>query len=153
MARSAIPLGATGRTVAANVHRLRKAKGMSVRALAAALNELGRPITGSGVTRLEGIAEFAAPNPRRIDVDDLVALAQVFDVSPSVLLLPLDDDPAHKVEVTGAGMVAANQAWDWMDGRSRLDQPTADLDTAALEFALYSRPPIRRNREIGRGHG
>lgn len=151
MARSGIPLGATGRTVAANVHRLRKARGMSVRALASALNELGRPITGSGITRLEGQTEGAAPNPRRVDVDDLVALAQVFGVSPSALLLPLDDDPAHKVEITGAGVVAADHAWDWMDGHRRLDQPTADLDTAALEYALYSRPPIRRNREIGRG--
>lgn len=152
MSRSAIPLGPTGRTVAANVHRLRKAKGMSTRALASALNELGRPITGSGVTRLEGLTEAAAPNPRRVDVDDLVALAQVFGVSPSALLLPLDDDPTHKVEISGAGMVSADRAWDWMDGRRRLDQPCADLGTADLEFALHSRPPLRRNREIGRGH-
>jgi hypothetical protein len=86
---------------------------------------------------------------RHVTVDDLAALATIFDVSPSALLLPLTDDPQAKVEITGAGVVPADQAWDWMDGRRRLDRPCADPSAAALDYAIHSRPPIRRNREIG----
>ena len=147
--RPAIPLAATAQTVARNVHRLRKARGLTVYALAQALRDVGRSISADAVCKIENAARSDAKHVRRVDVDDLMALAVVLGVSPSALLLPLVDDPATTVEITGAGTVSANEAWDWMDGRRRLDRPCADLNTAALEFALHSRPPIRRSREIG----
>lgn len=148
-ARPAIPLDATAQTVALNVHRIRKARGLSVYALPQALREVGRSISPDAVCKIENAARLDAKHVRRVDVDDLMALAVVLGVSPSALLLPLVDDPTTTLEITGAGSVRADQAWDWMDGRRRLDQPCADPSTAALEFALYSRPPIRRNRELG----
>ncbi len=81
---------------------------------------------------------------RHISADELVALAAVFRVAPSTLLLPFTDDPAARVEITGAGAVSADRAWDWMDGRVPLQSSSSDDGTAALEHALYARPPGRR---------
>jgi transcriptional regulator with XRE-family HTH domain len=143
-ARPAIQCGPTAATVAANVKRIRKARGLSTYALSGQLSEAGRPIAPSAVAKVER-------GERQVTVDDLMALAVALDVSPSALLLPPTDDPSEKVEITGTASVPADQAWDWMDGRRRLDQPTPDPNGAALLYALHSRPPIRRNREIG-GH-
>ncbi|MFJ7963151.1 helix-turn-helix domain-containing protein [Streptomyces sp. NPDC096324] len=140
--RRAVEFGPTGGTVAMNIARLRKTRGFTTRGLSAELRKYGRVIPPSAISRMES-------ERRHVTVDDLTALASIFDVSPSALLLPPTDDPANAVEITGVGPVAANEAWDWMDGRRRLDQPCADPATAALEYALYSRPPIRRSRELG----
>jgi hypothetical protein len=59
------------------------------------------------------------------------------------LLLPLDDNPAHTIEITGVGEVGADVAWDWMDGLRPLKPTPGDLDEA-LDFDLHSRPPRRR---------
>src|SRR5690606_8989067 len=142
--RPAVQYGPTAATVAANVKRIRKARGLSVYTLSDRLRDAGRPIAPSAVSRVERCE-------RQVHADELVAFAVALDVSPSALLLPPTDDPSEKVEITGAGPVPADQAWDWMDGRRRLDQPTPDPSGAALLYALHSRPPIRRNREIS-GH-
>lgn len=142
--RQAFQAGPTAATVAANVHRLRRARGLSIYALSDVLSSAGRPISPSGIGKIER-------GERQVPVDDLMALASALGASPSALLLPLADDPTVTVEITGVGSIPADHAWDWVDGRARLDRPCNDLGAAALEFALYSRPPIRRNREIGRG--
>lgn len=136
---AATDIGATGRHVQSNVRRLRRARGLSTYALTDLLAEAGRPIPQSGITRIENGA-------RRVDVDDLVALATAFDVSPSALLLPPTDDPAAKIEITGAGEIPADEAWDWADGRRRLDRPCQDPSAALLLFEAYGRPPHRRTQ-------
>ncbi|MFI1485765.1 helix-turn-helix domain-containing protein [Streptomyces sp. NPDC020747] len=140
--RRAVEFGPTGETVAANIAQLRKIRGYTTRGLSAELRKYGRVIPPSAISRMESAR-------RHVTVDDLMALASIFDVSPSALLLPLTDDPSTRIPITGAGMVPADQAWDWTDGRRRLDRPCPDPGAAALEFAIYSRPPIRRNREVG----
>ncbi len=66
-----------------------------MRELSARLTKLGRPILPSGITKLE-------QGKRRVDVDDLVALAAALRVTPTRLLLgppPTDgtaEDPAHE---------------------------------------------------------
>ena len=142
--RGAFQPGPTAATVAANILRARKARGMSIYALSDRLKAVGRLVSPSAVGKTER-------GERQVSVDELMALSVVLGVSPSALLLPLTDDPSDGVDITGAGAVPADEAWDWLDGRRRLDRPCADLSAAALEYALYSRPPIRRNREIGRG--
>lgn len=82
--RKAIEIGTTGRNVAANILRLRKVRGLTVRALSARLAKCGRSIPSSGLTRIE-LGE------RRVDVDDLVALAEALEVEPSQLILPPSD--------------------------------------------------------------
>lgn len=140
--RRAVPFGPTGRTVALNIARMRKVAGFSTRGLAVALEKRGCVVSQGGISRMEAVK-------RHVTVDELVALAAIFDVSPSALLLPLTDDSTDQVEITGAGAVPADQAWDWMDGRRRLDAPCDDPSTASVEYALYSRPPLRRSRELG----
>lgn len=127
----------TGRQVAENVRRVREARGWSTYDLSRRLGMAGRPIAASAIAKVER-AE------RRVDVGDLVALAVVLKVSPSALFLPLKDGPGETVEVTGAGSVSAQDAWEWADGAKPLNF-TFDLDhTELLEFELYSRPPGRR---------
>lgn len=127
----------TGRQVAANVRRVREARGWSTYDLSRLLDEVGRPIAPSAIAKVER-AE------RRVDVGDLAALATVLGVNPSALLLPLKDGPADSVEITGAGSVSAEDAWDWADGKGPLRVPEGDFD-ARLQFDLYARPPRRRN--------
>ncbi len=65
----------TARTVAAE----REARGWEQRELAERLTHVGRPMSQPVVSRIES-------GTRRIDVDDLAALALVFSVSPATLL-------------------------------------------------------------------
>lgn len=53
---------------------------------------------------------------RRIDVDDLVALAVALDTTPNRLLLPGDADDAEPVELTPEVRVSALDAWKWAVG-------------------------------------
>lgn len=124
--------------MADNLARLRKVRGFTTRQLSALLERNGRPIPASGITRMEK-AE------RQVTVDELVALAVALQVSPSSLLLPLDDSPAKTVEVSGGGSVTADVAWDWVDGRRPLQWPDGDVSTTSLEYRLYGRPPGRRD--------
>jgi transcriptional regulator with XRE-family HTH domain len=72
-------VGDAGMVAANNVQRLRG--DMSYAELGRRLEEIGHPIPTLGLRRME-------KGQRRIDVDDLVALAQVFGVSPLGILLP-----------------------------------------------------------------
>jgi transcriptional regulator with XRE-family HTH domain len=73
-------VGPVGQQVAENIKGSRTRAGMSVRGLSAKLEELGRPILPSGITKIE-------QGGRRVDADDLVAIATALDVSPTRLLL------------------------------------------------------------------
>lgn len=136
--RPAAQYGPTAATVAANVERLRKHRGLSIYQLSALLREAGRPITPAAVGKIER-------QQRQVNVDDLAALAVSFGVSPSALLLPLTDAPEDSIEVTGGGAVPADEAWDWADGKRPLHLPDRDPGTADLEYRLYGRPPGRRD--------
>ncbi|MFJ1604178.1 helix-turn-helix domain-containing protein [Streptomyces sp. NPDC088253] len=145
MTTGRIELGPNGRTVAANVKRLRAAQGMSLRALSDALSKVGRSLSQDAINKIEnGSEKDTKKQIRRVDVDDLIALSVVFRVSPSALLLPLDDSPTGTIEITGVGEVSGNAAWDWADGRRPLKVERGDYD-ALLEYDLYSRPPRRRS--------
>lgn len=105
------------------------------------LEAAGRPIAASSITNIEA-------GRRRVDADDLVALAIVFGVNPSALLLPLETEGS--VDITTGGTVAAATAWAWMDGQRplRLDEDAA----AALEqwgkFMRIARPASRRRADM-----
>lgn len=127
------PLGPTGKQTAANIVRLRRELGLTLQQLSDRLAERGRSIAPLGLRRIES-------QDRRIDADDLVALAVVLGVNPSALLLPptVEGD----AEVTGAGAVAATDAWRWADGRAPLPLDDAeDAESARLRFQLRARPP------------
>ncbi|MEU8524839.1 helix-turn-helix transcriptional regulator [Streptomyces sp. NPDC048629] len=131
--RRAIEVGPTGKTVAANVARLRERRGLTTRQLSARLQQAGRPIPASGITRVE-------KGERVVSSDDLVALAVAFGVSPAALLLPLTDSPSDVVEVTGAGDVAADVAWRWGKGERPIRLTPGKERSEMVEHHLYGLP-------------
>jgi transcriptional regulator with XRE-family HTH domain len=125
-------------TVARNVARLRNARGLTTVQLAKLLEDAGRPITASSITKLE-------LGQRKVDVDDLNVLAVVLRVSPSSLLVPPTADPATTVEITSAGAVPADLAWAWTLGEHPLDLPPNDDGEVWNDFQTNSRPSGRRH--------
>ena len=127
----------TGVAVANNLRRVRGRKRWSTYELSRRLAKAGRPMTPSAIAKVERCE-------RRGDVGDLMALAAVLNVSPSALLLPMDDSPTSTLRLTGAGEVPADVAWDWVDGKRPLRIAEGDAEASMLEYALVSRPPRRR---------
>jgi transcriptional regulator with XRE-family HTH domain len=98
-------IGTTGRTLASNIARVRKGQQKSLQDLEESLANIGHRISFSGLSKIER-------GERRVDVDDLMAIAIALDVSPLGLLLPVDQEPATVVDVTGAsGSLAV--FWKW----------------------------------------
>ena len=102
-------LGPTAQSVADAVRRHRERMGWSFARLSRELTKAGRDIPALGLSRVEA-------GQRRIDVDDLTALAVVFDVSPASLLMPPapNDHPDDYVRFTGTDMIPATRAWGWL---------------------------------------
>lgn len=104
------PLGPTGRAVAANIEHLRDTQNLTFVALSEQLGVLGRSIPPLGLRKI--VAET-----RRVDADDLVAIAVALNVSPASLLMPnlatvAEDD---LVPVTGWHVpVPAQHIWRWL---------------------------------------
>jgi transcriptional regulator with XRE-family HTH domain len=127
-------IGPTGRQVAANIRRLRALRGYTVRELARRLtDDHGRPITAGGVTRIEA-------GQRRVDADDLMALAVALSVNPTALLLPPTAE--GDIEITGAGPLSAAQVWRWADGQWLLTWSTdpEELRRQLMDYHLAARP-------------
>ena len=125
-------LGPTGRFVASNLAKIRTAQGVSTTDLSRRLKAAGRPITATGITKIE-------KEGRRVDVDDLVALAIALGVNTNALLFPdiADESPA---EVTGSERpTTAYEVWQWADGR----EPLRKEDDPDL-FHVRVRPRGRR---------
>lgn len=80
MAPYAKTLGATGNALRRNVERLRLARGLTQEGLARALTTAGCPMLPGAVGKIERGA-------RRVDVDDLVALAGALRVGVDTLLV------------------------------------------------------------------
>ncbi|HME16029.1 MAG TPA: helix-turn-helix transcriptional regulator [Mycobacterium sp.] len=118
------PLGQTGETVRRNIRDIRDKKGISGPELSEKLAELHRPIPPLGIHRIES-------GTRRVDVDDLVAIALALNVSPLALLLPTWADAV----LADGERYLAEQIWDWATGVRPLSA-TEDV----LEFIRYSDP-------------
>jgi len=118
-------LGPTGDTARANVTRVRSESGVSFAALSGRMGELGRPMGTLALRRLES-------GERRVDVDDLLALAVALDVTPLSLLLPPVMGMHVEREVTALGMVPTVNLWRWATSTGPLD-PHADQG-ARLEW-------------------
>jgi transcriptional regulator with XRE-family HTH domain len=105
MAGKRIELGATGQTVADNVERFRR--GMTYTDLSKRLAAIGRDIPALALRRIE-------QGDRRVDADDLLALALALGVSPANLLMPVGDE-TDLVSATGFPEdVAAQRLWAWL---------------------------------------
>jgi len=134
-----IGLGGTGETVRANVKRLRG--GMQYKELAERLAAVGRPIPTLGLRRIEA-------GERRVDVDDLAALAVVFGVSPLTLLMPADGGRHTSSALTGIPdrEVAHNSQWLWGMCMEPLEVHINNPDKLQAEVELFqsrSKPEIQ----------
>jgi transcriptional regulator with XRE-family HTH domain len=119
--------------VVANLVQLREDRKLTYRELADRLAELGRAIPTLGLARIE-------KGERRVDADDLVALAIALGVTPNALLLPRDVDATDDVALTPAKSVMAAGAWNWADGRNFLLGPQHSSWRAQVDFLAQSRP-------------
>lgn len=122
--------------VAVNVATLRESRRLSVRGLSARLGELGRPILPSGVTKIEQCR-------RRVDADDLVALALALDVTPNRLLLP--PVTGEKTALTPDVECSSATAWAWACGDDHIPDMWAErpevLDlNRGKRFRVENRP-------------
>ena len=145
MGTHAVQRDATAETVSANVKRLRTKQNLGLRGLSKKLGEVGRPLGHSAVDQIE-------KGTRRVDVDDLMALALALDVSPITLLLPGmpgADDPSAMVAVTGVeSRVEAMKLWNWLKAYYPLTAmpPLAFMVNAMPQWDL---PQWERGRSDG----
>lgn len=77
------PAGITHEHVSANIRAARQAIGLDVRTTSRLLTEAGRKLSPSGISKIEN-------GDRRVDVDDLTALAYALRTTPAALLTPPD---------------------------------------------------------------
>lgn len=138
MGTSAVKRGPTAERVGRSVQELRQRRGLSHRALAERTRQIGRPIQPTGIVKIEA-------GERRVDVDDLVALAIAFDVTPNRLLLGEAGD-AEQLSLTETAGASAAAVWRWACGESPLrrdlwaDVP-ADIDLDRVHrFRSENRP-------------
>lgn len=116
MATNPVVSGPTSARVTENVERIRRARGLSQKQLTELLAKAGRPMLTTVVSKIER-------GERRVDVDDLAALATALGVTPNALLLP--PTTAGDVDLTPAVRTSALNAWKWATGDTPLPEETA----------------------------
>lgn len=110
MAGKKTDIGPTAETLSRNLTRLREAKGLTFTQVSKRLADGGRSISPLAVRRIED-------GERRVDVDDLMALAIALDVSPTYFLMPDTEGPGDEVIVTGRSeSVTAKKLYDFLHG-------------------------------------
>lgn len=127
MATNEVPRGPVSGYVVENVKRLRADRRWSLAEMSEKMKEVGRPMLSSGLHRLE-------QGKRRIDADDLVALAAALDVSPISLLMPFTAQ--GEVQLTETLQAEALAAWDWMRATRPLELP-AEREEAVIKAVAF----------------
>lgn len=126
MAGKKSDLGPTGTTVADNVGRVRTGRNLTYAELSRRLHDNGREIPPLGLRRIES-------GERRVDADDLVALAAALKISPTTLLMPHGVNRDTPAEVSGVhDAISAGTLWAWLNAESELPgwAPGAFIDDA-----------------------
>lgn len=130
--KRSVELGPIGEIVRENVARIRRDRRLTAQALSDLLADTSHPIGRGAISDIERGA-------RRVDADDLVALAAALGVSPADLLAASDD---RQVSVAGssAGSVPANVYRDWIHRGSPLGiHPESSASLVATKARLESR--------------
>lgn len=116
--------GPTGNRLAANIRAVRKHRAYDLKAVSEWLTEMGRPININGLSKIEN-------GQRRVDADDLIAIALVLDVTPDRLLIGPDSGD-EEVVLTPTFGAAARRVWKWVVGETSLRRETAKEAWRAL---------------------
>lgn len=115
MAAKKIEIGESGRSVALNVTIRRATAGLAVAELAEKVTAAGRHLTRQALSEIEA-------GRRRVDADDLAALALALETSPAALLMPRADHAEDVVSRTGARM-PAHVVWAWLSAQAPREVP------------------------------
>lgn len=99
----------TGAVAAERLRAVRKAQGLSLREVAERVAAVGHPLILTAIGKIEN-------GDRRMDVDDLTALAAALGVSPATLLIPDAGEDNDQISVTGVRGDAAD-VWAWVTGK------------------------------------
>lgn len=110
MAGKKSTIGPSGETAASNITRLREDMNLSYAELSRRLTAAGQPIPELGLRNIEKLQ-------RKIDVDELVALAYVLGTTPSYLLLPEEKPENVEVSGTGTSAMGIEDYWWWLTSR------------------------------------
>jgi transcriptional regulator with XRE-family HTH domain len=130
--RRANELGPNGARLAANLKALRESLPLTTEQLAVRVAAYGRPMRANTITKIE-------KEQRRVDVDDLVALALALETRPDALLLP-STIAMDELELVQGKTVTAFAAWRWANGDQPLDVPEGDDGTAHNRFQMRAQP-------------
>jgi transcriptional regulator with XRE-family HTH domain len=127
-------LGPTADAVRYNLARLRAGARLSLRDLAELMPEGPGSLSHSAIGEVErGV--------RRLDTDELMALAATLRVSPLTFFLPETRRSTDDVGLTGfAGPIPASAALAWLQGLAPADPREAADDWAAEGFRRRSLP-------------
>ena len=128
--------GPTSETVRANVKIYRESQNLTYAELSRRLDNLGKPIAVLGLSRIEN-------GERRVDVDDLMALASALDVPPVDLLTPDGQNAIDLVEATGLGLVSVHGLRNWICG---LEETQMSTDQLLREAVRLSKEAAEMNR-------
>jgi len=101
-----IPLGPTGTRLGPQLRAVRRARNLTLGGLSCVLTDLGHPINVSALAKAE-------KGQRRIDVDDLIALAVAVDTSPNALLLPAKFNFGDAMALTELYYQDVDMVWAW----------------------------------------
>ncbi|MET9128613.1 helix-turn-helix domain-containing protein [Streptomyces antibioticus] len=128
--------------VRGKVKELRRRKGLTAAELGERLAELGVPWNRGIVTN------FELGRRPAVSVQELLALAHVFDVAPASLLVPLDSEP-YRITPEGTDPVNSADAWLWITGHRPL--PGALKSAERLYFAEVPTEAGRGERDEATG--
>lgn len=138
MTTEPIAIDATGRTVASNIRRLRKMRGLTLESLALLMNFHARPMSKATLSQVEN-------GKRRIDVDDLLVLAKVLHVNPDAILFPpAYPDGRGYARVSGfANPIPFDQLREWSAGNEPIDPPESPAGIDAEQWATWAVVDLR----------
>jgi transcriptional regulator with XRE-family HTH domain len=116
--------------------------GLGFAQLSRELVRVGRDIPPLGLGRIES-------GERRVDVDELTALAAAFGVSPATLLMPETEDQEATTQLTGTDKAQAQRIWSWLTGSYPLGGSVLAFFNVALP--LWARDAVEEKIGAVRG--
>lgn len=138
MAEKRIKPGPLASQVAQSVRQVREQKRLRYTEIADRIAEIGRPIPELGLSRVE-------KGERRVDLDDLVALARALGVPPVWLIFPVGS--TEFVELLPGKLVPVDDALSWFIGEGPLpeaDESGWEADAAPMLLRQRHRQVIER---------
>jgi hypothetical protein len=104
-------VGPAGEVLAGNIYRIRKTQRIGYMELSRLLADVGRPIPELGLRRIE-------KGERRVDFDDLLALAYVLKVCPVDLMVSGDVADGDPYPITATRTYESGSVRDWISGQT-----------------------------------